>query len=257
MVIVIKNQTANQLSYVGTTVLVSANGNSSVAPSSQWSLAQDSQFLADVQLGFVTINDGVSDYSFYSALEYVSRILTATQVDSDNATIMRVKQCPTGWTYQMRSFEMKTATLASLFNQDYLGNSLYDISIKFYDVSGTLITDPALQNTSVKMVADFEPTSDYYLIGGQLKVLSQPVADMRVSVVAVPDLTYAQGGSRVMVQNVNMRYVTPGDRVNADGRAAKFLQYNASYHTNKLRFNVVHSAGEQISFGVFLESYKL
>lgn len=178
----------------------------------------------------------------------------AGQTDSDNASFSRTKQAPTGWTYQFRGIEFVTSNPSSLVNLDPNGNTLTDANIKLYDASGVLTTTSSL---AVKTVIDFEPAYDYYVIGGLSKIQVTPVNDVRLSVIAVPDVPFAYGGSRIMIQNVNFKFITSLDKIDADGRASKMLSYSATNHTSKLRFIVTHLAGETHSIAIYLEHYKI
>lgn len=178
------------------------------------------------------------------------------QMDSDGATFSRAKQAPVGWTYQMRAVEFKTSVLGSTVNQDVNGTPLSDSTLRLYDAAGVEITDPTLQGTAVKTVFDLEPPFDYYIIGGICKVLETPTSNVFISVIAVPDVPFSYGGSRVMVQSVNLKYITPSDKIDADGRASKGLVYSPN-HTTKLRFIVLHGAGVQVQLAAFLEMYKV
>ena len=208
-------------------------------------------FIADAPLD-ATVNADQIDFETNFKPRGNSK-LTA-QIDSDNAEFSRTKQAPTGWTYQFRGFEFTTSNLSSLVNRDVSQNALGDVSIKMFDAGAALTTDPTL---AVKTVLDFEPTYDYYIIGGLAKILVTPANDVRLSVVAVPDVPFAYGGTRVMIQSVNFKYIGSNDKVDADGRASKMLSYSTTNHTNKLRFIVSHLAGEQHSFSIFVEHYRV
>lgn len=180
--------------------------------------------------------------------------------DSDGSLLARVKAAPLGWTFQLRGFEFQTSALASIINLNSLGAAASDISIKLYDGSGVEITTAGIANVNllacVKTVIDFEPAYDYYIIGAKVRVLSALNNDVRVTAIVVPDVSYAYGGSRVLAQNVNLRYIAAGDKFDADGRAAKFLAYSAITHTNKIRLVINHAAGAQHNFSVNVEHFK-
>jgi hypothetical protein len=182
------------------------------------------------------------------------------QNDSDGAPLARAKAAPTGWTFQLRGFEFITSALASIINLDQNGQAGSDISIKLYDGNGAEITVAGIGNvnllTCVKTVIDFEPPYDYYIVGAKMRTLSALNADVRVTAIAVPDVPYAYGGSRVFVQNANFRYIAANDKFDADGRAAKFMPYSAVNHTNKIRLIINHAAGAQHSFSVNIEHFR-
>ena len=147
--------------------------------------------------------------------------------------------------------------MASIINNAADGVTvLTDATLSLYDASGTLITDPTLVANCVKSTLDIEPPYDYYIAGGNVKSDVQ-AANIYLNLIGVPDVPAAYGGSKAFVQNVNLKYINPAIGVEADGRAAKWLQYSATYHTNKLRFQFTHPAGYQLGIAIFLELYKL
>lgn len=167
----------------------------------------------------------------------------ATPIDSDGVALARTKMTQSGWHYQMYGFEFQTATLNSVVNNDVDGSNLGHVSIKFYnnsDVELTAGTQLELDLDCVKTVIDFEPPWDYEIIGGQFRQLALPGSDLRMHVVAVPDLTLEQGGSVPFVNNVNLKFVGTEDMIQTDGRTSKKLTYDAVYHTNKIRFIFEH-----------------
>jgi hypothetical protein len=182
------------------------------------------------------------------------------QQDSDGAVFMRLKQAPTGWTFCLKAFEVTTSKLNSVHNCDAFGTPLTSVTVKYYDSLGADISSQSqlyLDLNCTKTVMDFEPTFDYYLIGGTMKAASVITSDTRVSVVAVPDVPFVAGGTRTMIENVNLRYLSTTDKIEADGRASKFLSYNAVYHTNKLRFIYHHEVGYQASCQVLMQFYRV
>ena len=174
-------------------------------------------------------------------------------IDSDGSHLARVKITRTGWAYQLFGFEIETAKTNGVYAKDEDGNSLNYFTHTMYDTNGDVTTTEA---NAVKTVVDFEPPWDYELIGGRYKHNAQPQNDMYYFLCAVPDLTPAQGGSKFFVYNVELKYISTSGFMVADGRAPKLLQYNATYHTNKLRFIIRHSAGEQLKFLQLLELFK-
>jgi hypothetical protein len=110
--------------------------------------------------------------------------------------------------------------------------------------------------TATKTILDFEPPHDYEIIGGSLRTVTSIDTDMRLWIVAVPDISAAYGGSKEMASNINLRYLTPGNVYDVDGRVSKYLSYNATYHTNKLRFIFTYPAGTTEELSITLEHYK-
>ncbi len=101
---------------------------------------------------------------------------------------------------------------------------------------------------------DWEPTYNFELIGGSAGILNIPTNDVRVWCVGVPDLTPAQGGTKVMVSGINFRFK---DFITLDGRVVKRMTYSPTYHSNKMRKIVTHEAGEKHRIEIVWEHYKV
>lgn len=221
--------------------------------------AIDQDYALNCRIGInpVTPLDPVLDadqIDFESNFKAKGNLRLTAQLDSDNANFSRTKQAPTGWTYQLRGLEFKTSDVTSLVNLDPNGVQLADATIKLYDSTGAQTAIPAY---AVKTVVDLEPPYDYYIIGGLAKIQTTPASDVRLSVIAVPDVPFAYGGSRIMIQNVNFKFITANDKIDADGRASKMLAYSATNHTSKLRFVIMHAAGDVNAIALYLEHYKI
>jgi hypothetical protein len=179
------------------------------------------------------------------------------QFDSDGAPMSRVKVAPAGWNYQMRMVQLQTSVLGSVVNNDYQGSTNGDATLKLYDAQGAEITTVEGQVDCVKTVVDVEPPYDYYIAGGHLKMYEAVTQDVFVNFVGVPDVPAAYGGTKQFVQNVNLKFLNPEIGISAGApQAAKWLQYSATLHTNKMRVIVKHPAGYQHEIGIFLEIYK-
>lgn len=175
--------------------------------------------------------------------------------DIDNAALYRLKMAPAGWTYQLLSLEVTTSLLNSLVSLHRDGTSRGDATIKFFNASDVELTDQTtMDSTCTKTVFEFEPSYDYEIIGGFVSIADQPVNDVRMWVVAVPDVPAAYGGSKVMANGPNFKFKT---MIETDGRVAKRLSYDATNHTNKLQFVIKHTAGEQHNLMLNLEFYKV
>ena len=180
-----------------------------------------------------------------------------TFTDADGSNLTRTKATKKGWTYHLCGIEFETSVLGSIYHKDVDGTDLGETTIKFYDNVDTEITTQGTADTDcVKTVLEFEPTYDYEIIGGTIKTEDAVTSDYRVWVIAVPDLTPAQGGTKVMVENINLKFVDPNNGVEADGRASKLMTYDATYHTNKLQVTVKHPTGGKKKILLALELYR-
>ena len=177
--------------------------------------------------------------------------------DADGSALTRPKAAKRGWTYHLCGVEFETSVLGSIYHKDVDGVDLGDTTIKFYNNADTEITTQGTADTDcVKTVIEFEPTYDYEIIGGTIKTEAEVTSDYRVWVIAVPDLTPAQGGTKVMVENINLKFIDPNNGVEADGRVSKLMTHDATYHTNKLQVVVKHPAGGKKKILLALELFR-
>ena len=178
--------------------------------------------------------------------------------DFDGDDFVRIKNSSDGYTFQARFMQFETSKLGSIINKKHDGSNWADATIKFYDNADVELTTQASIDTScVKTVLDWEPTYDYDLIGGSIQLLSVPLTDVFMWCIGVPDLTEAQGGSKVMINNMNMIYLDLKETFKIDGRTSKHMVYNATYHTNKMRKVITHDAGTKCKMELCWEHYKI
>jgi len=175
---------------------------------------------------------------------------------ADGSLLLRAQYATPGWTYQLRVFEFETSVLNSLYNKDAAGSDIGDVTFKLYDSSDVEITVQATADAQcVKTVVDWEPTHDYEIVGGKILAKTTPGVDMRLYVIGVPDVPAGSGGSKAMVSGANLSY--PNDKmVIADGRASKYMKYDDTYHTNKLRFILIHPAGAKCKMACMKDIFK-
>jgi hypothetical protein len=179
------------------------------------------------------------------------------QYDSDKALIVRQKAAQTGWTYSATGFEFQTAVVNSVIALNADGSAKPWITIALYDANGVKITDPALAGNAVRTQVDFEPTYDYELIGGEMRITPSLNSDVRFFIIAAPDIPAQYGGSKVMAEGLNIRYLIPGNMFQVDGRVSKRLNYSAVNHASKLRFLFWHAAGVVEQIMITVEHYRL
>jgi hypothetical protein len=214
-------------------------------------------FLQAVAAGNASIGNGdIFFSSLNDQFNYIKGIDTEPK-DTDGAKILRPKAAQAGWTYHLTAPEFTTSTLGSIFHEDVAGNVLSETSIKFYNSGNTeLTTQGSCDTDCVKTVFSFEPTWNYEIIGGTLKTINDISSNMRVWVVAVPDIPAASGGSKVMVQGVNLKFIDPNNGIEADGKVSKFMTYSATYHTNKIQVTIKHPAGHKEEIMMAFELFR-
>jgi len=177
--------------------------------------------------------------------------------DSDSALIFRPKAAKTGWTYHLTAADFKTSTIDSIYHKDVDGNDTDGWIVKYYDSNNTELTAQGSCDTDcVKTVMTWEPPYDYEIIGGTIKTYNDVTENVRVWVIGVPDVSAQYGGSKVMVQCVNLKFIDPNNGISADGRVCKYMTYSATYHTNKIQVVLKHPAGHKEDIMVAFEVYK-
>ena len=185
-------------------------------------------------------------------------------LDSDGTSLNRVKITTTGWHYQLHGLEFETSKLNSNYSKR-VDNSNYGFSsMKFYklvsesevEIAGDDLNQTYLDANCVKTIIDWEPTHDVEIIGGMLKQSTGTTEDIRLWVVGVPDVSEAYGGSKPFTTNINLKYIGIEEGVKVDGRAPKFLAYNATYHTSKIRLIFRHPAGHKHKLHMVFELFK-
>ena len=177
-------------------------------------------------------------------------------VDSDGSTLTRAKITATGWQYHIQGIQFTTSDLSSLVSKDEAGNDIGFSTYKLYDDTDTEITQEINEVNAVKTVIDWEPTFDYEIIGGALKMMQDTTQNIYAYVTAVPDIPANLGGSKDFICCVNMKFIKNHDEIRADGRSSKKLLYDAVNHTNKMRITLKHPAGVRCEYLMLFEIFK-
>jgi hypothetical protein len=157
--------------------------------------------------------------------------------------------------FNLRIFSFVTGNSSSLVNWDSNYNRLSDITITCYDGYGNETTD---QSVAVKTVADMEPTFNYELIGGWIDtdptIFGGTTGQWWISCIGVPDLPPSYGGTVNFVYPANLELVYAQQLV-SDGRASQYLTYNPTYHTNKLRWIILHPPNSTAYIQIYIETF--
>lgn len=184
-----------------------------------------------------------------------------SQFDTDGANIMRLKAAKKGWSFWAIPIEFTTSLLSSnIYCKDSSGTDIPGITYKIYDAGGVQITVPGLANINLaactKTVIDFEPAFDYEIIGGALRIHSNPAQDVRLWIVGAPDIPAIYGGSKEFASGINLKFMAPDASFEIDGRVTKFLTYDATTHQGKMRIIIKHPAGLQLNLQVIIHIYR-
>lgn len=180
-----------------------------------------------------------------------------TSVDSEGSKLSRTKITKTGWSFHMNGVQFVTSTLDSVYNKDDKGNDLGFATMTLYDDQDVEITNQATADTScVKTVIDWEPSFDYEIIGGSIKMAQQTTEDVYMYCIGVPDIPAQLGGSKEFICCVNMKFIDSHASLKADGRTSKTLKYDPVYHTNKMRLIITHNPGIKCDLLLIFEIFK-
>jgi len=264
MKLIIRNQnSSDELSYANGLVVVPAYGTLEV-PSSHWfALYTDVNFVRDLRLNNFTLNDGDKDVLPENAEKHMRQLneFNYNNKDTDGAMIVRPKAAKKGWSFWAVPVEITTSTIGgALFCQTSDGTNLPWVSCKIYNSENIEITVPGVLDanlgTCVKTVIDFEPTFDFEIIGGALRVNSNPLQDVRLWIVAAPDIPAAFGGSKEFASGINLKFLAPDSSFEIDGRVSKFVIYDPLTHQGKIRIILKHPAGLQLNTQIIIHMYR-
>lgn len=186
---------------------------------------------------------------------------TLSQIDTDGAQVVRIKAAKRGWSFWSVPVEITTSTLlGSLFCQDSSATNIPWISCKIYDGNNAEITTAGLLNANlnqcVKTVIDLEPTFNFEIIGGSLRINSNPSQDVRLWLVAAPDIPVNMGGSKEFASGINLKFLAADNSWEVDGRVTKAVTYDPTYHSGKIRIILKHPAGLQVNMMFVVELYR-
>lgn len=203
--------------------------------------------VADGPWKFQTIlhTDGASgaDYTDYTTNYQADKNKIVEPRDIDAVSYVRDKVTSLGWHYHAMCFEVALGTKDSdkCYKADKTDYSF--TSLKYYDVSDVEQTTQAnIDANAVYAILDWEPTYNYDIVQASVHQASSPSSDIILSTIGVPHLTVAQGGSKVFVSGLNLKYIDKYQFTN--GRTSKHMAYNSTYHTNLFRFRFDFAAGD-------------
>jgi len=194
--------------------------------------------------------------------------VTIPERDADGASYSVPKMTHLGWQYQHRSFLVQTCTVNGFTETEYDGTSSGFGVLKFYDNTDTELVQGGsesdvdyqlrLDSNCKRTDLDWTPTFDYQIIGGQMRQQNAPGSSIKMWVVGVPGLPVESGGSKVFINNLDMKYLADAETMVADGRVPKELTYNDPIPgTNTMRFKFVGTGlGMTHSVHISIEIFK-
>ena len=173
--------------------------------------------------------------------------------DSDGAPLVRGKVTKSGWHIQLHSMEISTATTNGFFNKDDNDNDLGFCTYTMKDSGGNTTTDPT---QCVKTILDWECGYDYEIMGAFIRQKTAPTVDVRMWVIAAPDIPANFGGSKYFANGgLNLKHID-SSAVDSDGKAPKFIAYDPINHSGKFRMILTHPADTQHTFMLTWQIYQ-
>ncbi len=263
MRLIVSNPSSDEITYIDGEVVIPAYGSLTISSTYWFSLYDDPQFISDIRLNNIQINDGNNDLPHEEAEAYIEKlnVFNYNNKDIDGAVIVRTKAAKKGWSFWACPPEITTSTIGgTLYCKDASGTDIPGITCKIYNGSDVEITSPGLANinlgTCVKTVLDIEHPFDTELIGGSLRINSNPSADLRLWIVGAPDIDAAYGGSKEFASGVNLKFLAPDNSFEIDGRVTKYITYDNTTHSGKIRLIFKHPAGLTVNVQSIIHLYR-
>jgi hypothetical protein len=217
---------------------------------SQWQ--NDAGVLSAILSSAGKMSDGTN--TFDDPVSGLNFLKDTYAVDSENATISRLKINTAGWYFHDRYLQLITSKLDSLCNFNAYGIQIGDAVIKFYDVEDAeLLTQESIDLYCVKTVIDIEPIYDYEIISASVFSVEKTLVPVYVGVIIIPDISIENGGSKCTLNGADF---SQSNKYEIDGRTVKRLNYNATYHTNKIRGIILHPTGLQLKLNIDIDHFK-
>ena len=178
--------------------------------------------------------------------------------DYDGRHVIKMAVTAPGNHYQQREIEICLSKHNGCTSYDWDNNIQSDVTCKIFDSNGVEITDPANEANAVRTQYFFAPNHDYDILGGNIRQIVTPNADIRVSAIGgAVDLGINY--SKVFIPSLNLKYVSPGNQLETDGRASKHMKLTTEgvpVTTNKFEVNIYYPQGNTHCFAMSFEIFK-
>ena len=264
MKLLIVNNSSDTFTYAEGSVVIQPNSTLDVSPSVWFALCTDTDFIKDIRLSNVFVNDGVTTYQTSAAEDYLKYINDSNNYnnrDTDGALITRNKAAKKGWSFWAIALECTTSTLqGTLYCKDSSDIDIPGVFCKIYDANDAEVTTAGILNANlnncVKTVVDFEMPFDFEIIGGTMRVNANQSQDVRMWIIGAPDIPASGGGSKEFASGINLKFLAQDSSFEIDGRVTKFITYDPTYHSGKIRMLFRHPAGTQANAQVVIHLYR-
>jgi len=193
--------------------------------------------------------------------------IDAKPKDSDNAEIIQPKTTKLGWHYQPLLFCVTTCKANSVFSKKCTGEENTGFTLKFYNssqeelVQGQEESDEdyqtRLNSNCIYTVLDWQADYTYDIIGASLYLKSAPTNPAWAWCKIAPDIAEEYGGSIPYLDGgLDLSFMPVKQEIFFDGRGTKTIPVDLTYNSNKFRFPILHSAGEQIEIQFIIHHFK-
>lgn len=193
-----------------------------------------------------------------------------TPRDPDGSPIYKYKVTQTGWSLSGRCVSWKAGKYNSLENKTDLGDDIGDASLKFYSAAGTQLSfqqagyetetveefQLRLDQNCVKTIMDFEPFTDYDILGASLFVTNPNNSVGMLWATAAPHIPFNMGGSKPMLTGgLDLSFFGDKTKFVLDGRGVKRMTYNAVDHRSKIRCTLKHGLGATLGLQILFDTF--
>jgi hypothetical protein len=253
MKFVIINKSSDVLTYAKN-VIIQPYSSLEVESKYYYTLCNDLEFIRDIRNCNLIISDGILEYSGKEAEAVINSLAEAATRDVNGATTQRIKAAISGWKAQFHVIRITTATTNGVVNKNKNGQDLGFCTYTMYNAEDEITDDPT---ACVKTVVLWEPKHDMEIVGGKLFQKLSPSEDVWLYVTVAAHIPAQYGGSiEFLTGGMNLFDVADGGEVNFDGRASKFITYDAINHSGRFEILVKHPASYQHSFSIVLELFR-
>jgi hypothetical protein len=251
--VVLKNNTQSEQNWLRT-----------FAPGEEYTIPTDNSLiqkysvleavLIAVANGDASIGNGTEFFSTVSAQLNWLKGFDSTPRDEDGSTINRVKAAKAGWKAQFHNLRITSSKVAGIFSKKRDGSDVGFCTYTMKDANGATTSTEA---DCVETIVTWEPNHDMEIVGGQLLQKEPPTSDMFLWITAAAHIPAQYGGSIAFTEGgINLADIGIGGVVDFDGRASKFIAYDATNHSGKFEIALKHTAGVQHSFTITFELFK-
>jgi len=177
--------------------------------------------------------------------------------NKSEAPQVRITTCQYPRKMHDRYITFTTSDQDNYDNTDWQEQDYGDVTYIMKDVNGNTTTNNSLAKETW---IDWEPTFDYEILGGTFFVPNTLSGDnddaWEIHVIGAPDLSAQYGGSLHLIANPRIKWLK-GQNFGIDSSMnPAMLNYDATYHTNKIRAIIKHPVGAQTEFQLNLKVFK-